>query len=113
MNKLKTLEWRTTKNDIFIQWKDQHESTYPYLYLRCLCPCATCREDKIAKDSSPGDAAASLALTVGKENLELKQVEPIGNYALQFRWSDGHNTGIYSLDFLRGMCPCPLCHKQQ
>jgi DUF971 family protein len=36
-------------------------------------------------------------------------VEPVGNYALRFRWSDGHDTGIYTFDFLRRLCPCAEC----
>ena len=37
-------------------------------------------------------------------NLEL-----VGRYAIQFTWSDGHSTGIYSFETLREICPCPQC----
>jgi DUF971 family protein len=33
----------------------------------------------------------------------------VGNYAMQLAWSDGHDTGIYSWDALRALCPCPQC----
>jgi DUF971 family protein len=33
----------------------------------------------------------------------------VGRYALQFLWSDGHDTGIYPYDYLRGLCPCEEC----
>jgi DUF971 family protein len=33
----------------------------------------------------------------------------VGNYALTFTWSDGHATGIYPYDRLRGLCPCLEC----
>lgn len=36
-------------------------------------------------------------------------VELVGRYAIQFTWSDGHSTGIYSFDTLREICPCPQC----
>ena len=41
--------------------------------------------------------------------LERISVAPVGNYALRFGWSDGHDTGIYTFDYLRKLCPCPQC----
>jgi DUF971 family protein len=63
--------------------------------------CAECVEEftgkrKIAHGSIPS-------------TLERVSVSPVGNYALQFGWSDGHNTGIYTFDYLRELCPCPQC----
>ena len=39
----------------------------------------------------------------------LEQVETVGAYAVQFVWSDGHSTGIYSWELLRASCPCQEC----
>ena len=39
-------------------------------------------------------------------------VEPVGNYALRIVWNDGHDTGIYSYDHLRQICPCPECQRE-
>ena len=39
----------------------------------------------------------------------LQDIESVGRYALQFKWSDGHDTGIYSYTLLRGLCQCDLC----
>jgi len=36
-------------------------------------------------------------------------VEPVGRYALQFKWNDGHSSGIYSFEHLRNICPCEQC----
>jgi DUF971 family protein len=44
------------------------------------------------------------------QSAELERVETVGNYALQPVWKDGHSYGIYSWDYLRELCPCPL-HK--
>ena len=44
-------------------------------------------------------------------NLGLDTIEPVGNYAVCFRWSDGHMTGIYTFDYLRSLCPCQECEK--
>jgi DUF971 family protein len=37
------------------------------------------------------------------------QIQYVGRYALQFTWSDGHDTGIYAFDYLRQLCPCDAC----
>ena len=43
--------------------------------------------------------------------LKMKSIEPVGSYALRIEWSDGHNTGLYSYDHLRHICPCPICRN--
>jgi DUF971 family protein len=35
--------------------------------------------------------------------------EAVGNYAVRIHWSDGHNSGIYSWEHLRKICPCAEC----
>jgi DUF971 family protein len=55
----------------------------------------------------PPDRAAIRDAPDGDLNLEA--VEPVGSYALQFIWGDGHSTGIYSWDWLRAACPCEEC----
>lgn len=44
-----------------------------------------------------------------RTNLNLDHLEAVGAYALQFFWSDGHATGIYTWEMLRAACPCPIC----
>lgn len=39
------------------------------------------------------------------ESDELVSMDLVGNYALQMTWKDGHKYGIYSWEFLRGLCP--------
>lgn len=84
-----------------ITWNDGHAGSYPSWYLRENCPCASCVEEftgrrMILKGSIPGDLARI-------------EVAPVGNYALRFTWSDGHDTGIYTFDYLRRLCPCSQC----
>jgi DUF971 family protein len=38
------------------------------------------------------------------ENIEIQDLNVVGRYALNFRWSDGHETGIYSFRYLRELC---------
>ena len=99
-----TLVKRVSPTKTDITWNDGHFSSYPSWYLREHCPCANCVEEftgvrKIAEGSVAG-------------SLERVTVDPVGNYALHFGWSDGHSTGIYTFDYLRKLCPCPQCHPQ-
>ena len=62
----------------------------PCEFLRVYSPSAEVR----------GHGKGQETLQVGKKNVEIKAVEPVGNYAVQLAFSDGHNTGLYSWDIL-------------
>ena len=47
----------------------------------------------------------SLSNLIPLSRVIAERVELVGNYALQFFWSDGHNTGIYTWDYLYRLCP--------
>ena len=86
---------------IQMTWEDGHLSDYSYEYLRLSCQCAACvdewtGESLIKKESIPKD-------------IHPEEISQVGNYAVQINWSDGHNTGIYSFDLLRRICPCESC----
>lgn len=94
---------------ISIDWADQHHSEYTLAYLRDSCPCATCTgahgtEPQKSKYSQPADP-----FQMYKPALKMLDVEPMGHYAIQIVWNDGHSSGIYSWDYLRGICPCEVC----
>ena len=85
------------KGVVRIQWSEEHIGEYPFSYLRGWCPCAACQ----------GHGGEKRFVHAGDSNLE--KIELVGNYALQLKWGDGHETGIYTFQYLRGMCPCPDC----
>lgn len=86
-----------------ITWRDGHVTLYPYDLLRELCPCAGCGEArKQGKKFEPGPLPAVVPF-------QPNYVQLVGNYAVQFQWSDGHDTGIYSFRLLREHCPCEAC----
>ena len=88
---------------VVITWKDGHVSPLQFNLLRKQCPCATCGEER--KNANP------LKLMVGPmpKEVEIVKVEPVGRYALGLAFSDGHDTGIYTYEYLRGLCRCPTC----
>jgi DUF971 family protein len=89
-----------------INWSDNHESRYSFSGLRLACPCVECRGGHANMGKLP-DAAEIRDAPVTDLNLE--SIEAVGSYALQFVWSDGHSTGIYTWEWLRAACPCDEC----
>ena len=84
---------------LVIDWNDGHHSEYPFRYLREHCPCAACVKDR--SQNTP-----KILLDVA---FRLDGIAPVGNYALNLIWGDGHAHGIYNWDYLREICPCPEC----
>jgi DUF971 family protein len=62
----------------------------PCEYLRCFSPSA----------EGQGHGPGQEVLQTGKENVNIEQIEQVGNYAIAIHFDDGHNTGIYSWDTL-------------
>jgi DUF971 family protein len=87
-----------------IAWRDAHLSALDFNLLRKQCPCAVCVEERKAPPS-PLKLMSGPIIT----QAELTRVEPVGRYALSLAFNDGHDTGIYTYEFLRGLCPCPAC----
>lgn len=94
---------------VAILWSDDHRSVYEIEYLRKKCPCVAC------KNSAAPESQESVELPTFREGppLEIRSSEPVGRYALKFAFSDGHDTGIYSFQHLREICPCPDCAPTQ
>jgi DUF971 family protein len=105
----------TAGTGVDIAWSDGHESHYSFQYLRDACPCAMCEEERDQSGRKIGDAAkpAPGALPMFKEPAKATAAETVGKYALRFAWKDGHESGIYSWDFLRDYCPCEACRARR
>lgn len=83
--------------ELTIDWSDGGESRYRAAELRRACPCAGCinewtGEKMLSDDSVPND-------------VHFTHISIVGRYALNFHFSDGHETGIYSFAFLRKLVP--------
>jgi DUF971 family protein len=82
------------KRYLHILWEDKSESMLLLANLRKSCPCATCVSEREKRASSYIPLLSSVELTI-------KDIQPIGTYALQLYWQDGHSTGIYTYDKLK------------
>ncbi len=81
---------------LLIHWSDGVTHRIPWKVLRDRCPCATCRQKR-------AEPAPVLNILKPEEAgpVRATSMTPIGNYAYQIDFSDGHKTGIYSLELLR------------
>lgn len=73
-----------------VAFNDDSRFTMPFEYLRVFSPSAEVR----------GHGPGQEVLQVGKKNIEIKNIEPVGQYAVVLVFSDGHDSGIYSWDYL-------------
>lgn len=87
--------YRATTSEI--DWADGHRGIYPHELLRGYCPCAGCQgHSGEIRFVSGGDTS-------------IKTIKPVGDYALELEWGDGHSTGIYTFRYLRSLCQCAAC----
>ena len=95
------LSLKSLKGDqqaLLIQWSDGVTQRITWRNLRERCPCATCRQKRADPAPAPlfnilkPEEAAPVRATA---------MNPVGNYAYQIDFSDGHKTGIFSLELLR------------
>lgn len=90
---------------VTITWGDGHVSRFFNWYLRGFCPCAVCQ--------GHGNAISFQVDRAQGHGPDLLTIDEVGHYAITLTWSDGHKTGIYTLDALRNMCPCPACQTSK
>ncbi len=88
---------------IHITWDDGHQGYYPHRALRAECPCAGCIHEMTGR--------RMVTIEQIPANVEALDWMTVGRYALQFLWSDAHDTGIYPYELLRRLCRCDACIK--
>ena len=92
-----------TENYLEIAWSDNQVCRYPMSHLREACPCVECRggHQFMGMEFAPDN----LLTLSPKRSYKMTELNPVGNYALQPVWDDGHSTGIYTWDYLHHLCP--------
>jgi len=87
---LREIKLRKTSRLLEIVFDDRRQFELPFEYLRVFSPSAEVR----------GHGPGQEVLQVGKENVRIDRVEPVGNYAVRLYFDDGHNTGLYTWQYL-------------
>ena len=81
-----------TERELSVVWNTGEESIIPYFELRFQCPCASCVDEHTGKRTLKREQV--------KADVRPLHIVPVGRYAIQIQWSDGHATGMYPYDSL-------------
>lgn len=84
------IKLRKTSRLVTVQFDDGRSFDLPFEYLRVFSPSAEVR----------GHGPGHEVLQTGKENVQVKKIEPIGHYAVRLVFDDGHDTGLYTWRYL-------------
>ena len=91
LNKTPTeVKLRKQSNTLELSYSDGSQLEFSSEFLRVHSPSAEVR----------GHGKGQEVLQTGKRHVKLKNVEPVGNYAVKLEFDDGHSTGIFSWDYL-------------
>jgi DUF971 family protein len=90
-------DYDETNRALLIEWGDGAEQRIPFAKLRQACPCAVCKGEM----GRPGRFDVKPALDPGED--ELADINLVGLYGLGMRWGNGHDTGIYTFEYLRAL----------
>ncbi|MFV8819070.1 gamma-butyrobetaine hydroxylase-like domain-containing protein [Haliea sp. E17] len=88
------IELHKRSRELELRYADGNSYRLPCEYLRVYSPSAE------VQGHGPGQEV----LQVGKLNVGISNIKPVGNYALQLFFDDGHDSGLYSWDFLHQLC---------
>ena len=82
--------------ELAIKWDDGREDFISLEKLRRACPCAGCK----GETDILGNVYKNPEKPFAPNSFELVKLANVGGYAIQPVWADGHNTGIYSFEYL-------------
>ena len=99
---------QTSADILTMTWDDGHVSPFTLHHLRDECPCAGCKGETVLLHTFQPSPQAELP-----GRYDVKSISPVGSYAIQIVWGDGHDTGLYAWDYLRELCSCDECAKER
>ena len=92
------IQVRKESGDVVIDWMGGRQSRVGLRFLRQRCPCAVCSGQR--EQHSAEEGLHLLTATELRTTDVVRDVVPVGRYAIQIRWRDGHDAGIYTYDYL-------------
>jgi len=118
MAELTPVSLKAADDALLISWREGVTHRLTWKVLRDACPCATCREQREQRAASGGSSSSSapsrgeaapsppadllpVLSPAEAQPLRVRSMKPVGNYAYDIDFTDGHNTGIYTLEHLR------------
>jgi DUF971 family protein len=96
---MRPVDVQTIGQEVAIKWEDGSEQFIPLERLRRCCPCAGCKGEK----DIMGNVYKNPDRPLTAQAFQLVRLIHVGNYAVTPVWADGHNSGIFAFDYLRGI----------
>jgi DUF971 family protein len=94
---MRPLDIQHIGTELAVKWDDGGEDFIPLENLRRACPCAGCK----GETDILGNLYKNPAKPYAANSFGLVRLLTVGGYAIQPVWADGHNTGIFSYEYLR------------
>ncbi len=85
------------QEELAVSWDDGSESYIPLERLRKFCPCASCGGEQ----DILGREYRGPPTNYKPESFQLRTFQPVGGYAINFQWGDGHGSGLYPFSLLK------------
>jgi DUF971 family protein len=96
---MRPLDIQRIGEELAIKWEDGREDFLGLADLRRACPCAGCKGER----DILGNLYKGPEQPLTERAFALSELKMVGTYAIQPVWADGHNTGLYSFDYLRSL----------
>jgi DUF971 family protein len=85
-----------SEREMLLGWSTGENFSVPYAEIRFLCPCAGCVDENTGKRTIQRGSIP--------EGIKPTGARPVGRYAIQIDWNDGHTTGLYHYETLYQIC---------
>jgi len=95
--RMRPVDLQIIGEELAIKWEDQTESYVRLERLRRACPCAGCR----GEIDVLGQLHQGPEIPLAPQSFQLTRISPVGGYAVQPVWGDGHSSGLFTFDYLR------------
>jgi len=89
------VDLKDSKRRLIVTWADGKKTDVPYREVRLACRCAGCVDEMTGRPI--------LDPKTVPEDLGVREAEEVGHYGIRFEWTDGHGSGIYTWERLRGL----------
>jgi DUF971 family protein len=99
-NDVRPVSLKREGDGLKIDWSDGAATFAAWRHLRAHCPCASCVDER-TKPPDPFRVLSEREVAAGPP--APVAMKPVGHYAYQITWNDGHDTGIYPLELLRSL----------
>ncbi len=94
---------KTDDRHLIIRWSDDVQQRLSFRSLRKGCRCAGCMDKREKALTNPEPAGGLPILSAAEaQPLDIVKMSPVGNYAYNIQFSDGHSAGIFTFEMLRG-----------